>query len=300
MYTKVFAITALAGYVAAAPHIYARQNAGNSTTSGVAAMGTGMASYGSYADAGGKTFMIPTAISVPAAEQSQIDSDNKKLAKEVASEVTNVQRFNQLLTVDGMGTELLSGDDLQKRVVFNFNEAPAQGNGGRFKLANVNAFPILAEQGISTAVGFLKPCSMNSPHTHPRATEWLTVVQGNLTSGYILENGFVDPDGKEGAALASEVRFNIGAFEGTVFPQGSIHYQFNDNCEPATFIATLNSEDPGTSQATQNLFFLNEDVVSEALGPKFDLSGKDIADFRGMIPANLVKAMESCKATCGY
>lgn len=76
--------------------------------------------------------------------------------------------------------------------------------------------------------------------------------------------------------------------------------RFNDNCEPATFIATLNSEDPGTSQATQNLFFLDDEVVDAALGGNVDINGKSISEFRGDIPANLVNAMETCMRTCGY
>ena len=225
MYSKLFPVAALAGFAAASPFIQARQD-NNSTVSVASSNSTVNSNSGSDSgsDATGGTFTIPAAISVPSDVQAQLDEANQELAREVDAEVTNVQRFNRLLTVDGAGDELLSGDELQQRVVFNFNAAPDQGEGGRFKLANVNAFPILTQQGISTAVGFLKPCSMNSPHTHPRATEWLTVVQGNLTFGYILENAFVDPDGT-GAALASEVRFNVGPFEGTVFPQGSIHYQ---------------------------------------------------------------------------
>ena len=65
-----------------------------------------------------------------------------------------------------------------------------------------------------------------------------------------------------------EVAGYLHKFDGTVFPQGSIHYQFNNNCEDATFVATLNSEDPGTSQIAQNFFALNSQVVDATLGLK--------------------------------
>jgi hypothetical protein len=40
---------------------------------------------------------------------------------------------------------------------------------------NVETFPILTDLGISTTVAFLGACGINTPHVHPRATEFLTV-----------------------------------------------------------------------------------------------------------------------------
>ena len=96
------------------------------------------------------------ALGIPPAA-SPIDSDtaaaNAALAKEAAADITAVDRFNTLLTVDGAGEELLPQEELDTRVVFNFNRAPEVGEGGRFQLANQKTFPILVDQGISTAVG---------------------------------------------------------------------------------------------------------------------------------------------------
>jgi len=80
---------------------------------------------------------------------------------------------------------------------------------------------------------------MNTPHTHPRATEFLYLVDGQMEVGFIEENGarFV------GNALAPG--------QGTIFPKGSIHFQINAGCEPLTFVAALNDEDPGASQVAQ-------------------------------------------------
>jgi hypothetical protein len=39
------------------------------------------------------------------------------------------------------------------------------------------------------AVGFLDACSINTPHTHPRATEMQFSVNGTITTGMITENG---------------------------------------------------------------------------------------------------------------
>jgi hypothetical protein len=138
---------------------------------------------------------------------------------------------------------------------------------------------------------------MNSPHTHPRATEFLTVVQGQVKTGFMLENGFLA--GKKPGQLTTQVSAELSAFQGTVFPQGSIHFQFNDQCEPATFVATLNSEDPGTSQVAQNFFFLDDEIVDITLGENIQIDGKNIDQFRDTLPANLVQAVDSCLARCG-
>lgn len=146
--------------------------------------------------------MNPPAFEVPTISQpvkaSNVDPNaaaaasaaNVALAKEALGAVTSVGRFNALLTVDGKGQQLLDDDTLRSRLVFDYGaRAPELGKGGRFILANQNNFPILVNQGIATAVGFLNPCSMNSPHTHLRATEFFTVVQGKFQTGFMLENG---------------------------------------------------------------------------------------------------------------
>jgi oxalate decarboxylase/phosphoglucose isomerase-like protein (cupin superfamily) len=226
------------------------------------------------------------------------------LAKTVAADVTNIDRFNSLITVNGAGTELLRDDALAERLVFDFGAhavAGAGGLGGRLALATADNFPVLVDQGLATAVAFLEPCGMNSPHIHPRATEFLTLVQGRLQTGFMLENGFVP-----GAAaaeshqrLTTQVSANLTAFQSTVFPQGSIHFQFNDYCEPATFVSTLNSADPGTSQIAQNFFFLDDRVVDVALGGPVRVDGGNLDRLRDSLPPNLVRAMDGCLARCG-
>jgi hypothetical protein len=83
-----------------------------------------------------------------------------------------------------------------------------------------------------------------------------------------------------------------------VFPQGSIHFQFNNNCENATFVAALNSEDPGTNQIAQGFFSLNKDVVNATLGFPKTIDGSNIEKFRSLLPANLVQDVDNCLARC--
>lgn len=79
---------------------------------------------------------------------------------------------------------------------------------------------------------------MNSPHTHPRATEFLTVVEGQLEVGFVMENGLFKDAAKEQLnALAFPFNTTLDQFEATIFPQGSIHFQFNPTCERAIFVS---------------------------------------------------------------
>jgi hypothetical protein len=211
---------------------------------------------------------------------------------------TAIKRFQQLLTQgEGDDRELINAKDLRKMTVFTFDNKtvpPKNSLGGVAVAANIETFPILTGLGISTTVGFLKPCGINSPHVHPRATEFLTLVEGdNLEFGYVLENALVGP------MKNPEIAGALKKFDGTVFPQGSIHYQFNNNCQDATFVATLNSEDPGTSQIAQNFFALNPQVVDATLNAT-QINGKDIDKFAKTLPVNLVQDVKVCLAKCGY
>lgn len=113
---------------------------------------------------------IPTIVQPPSpppadtAAASAAAASASALARLALQDVTNVARFNTLLTVNGEGQELLPEDELRDRVVFDFGARAAPlGEGGRFVLANANNFPILVDQGIATAVGFLDACGMKSP-----------------------------------------------------------------------------------------------------------------------------------------
>ncbi|KAF9696859.1 hypothetical protein EKO04_005228 [Ascochyta lentis] len=214
------------------------------------------------------------------------------LFRDLFTAPTAVKRFQRLLTQD---ETLLTGEDLKNLTVFSFNNAMPAPNatGGATKAANIETFPILTGLGISTTLGFLSPCGINTPHVHPRATEFLTLVEGsNLKFGYVLENGLVK------SGQNPEIAGALNKFEGTVFPQGAIHFQFNDNCDAATFVASLNSEDPGTSQIAQNFFALNAGVVNATLGFPKTIDGKNIEEFRKAIPANLAQDVDVCLARC--
>ncbi|KAK6438041.1 hypothetical protein LTR95_005765 [Oleoguttula sp. CCFEE 5521] len=223
----------------------------------------------------------------------------KKLAKDVNADVTQVDRFTNLLSDDGKTP--LTGQALQDRLVFDFKRAPKGGNGGRILVANENNFPLLVGNGIAGAVGFLEPCGMNSPHTHPRATEMLTVVEGEIETGFVLENGLFGDAAKAtfgNGTLAFPFNATLNQFQSTIFLQGSIHFQFNNQCKDAIFVAALNSADPGTSQIAQNFFTLDDRIVDIMLGDVNQITPSNLKQFRGNLPANLVKAADECIARC--
>ncbi|KAK6438268.1 hypothetical protein LTR95_005533 [Oleoguttula sp. CCFEE 5521] len=223
----------------------------------------------------------------------------KKLAKDVNADVTQVDRFTNLLSDDGKTP--LTGQALQDRLVFDFKRAPKGGNGGRILVANENNFPLLVGNGIAGAVGFLEPCGMNSPHTHPRATEMLTVVEGEIETGFVLENGLFGDAAKAtfgNGTLAFPFNATLNQFQSTIFPQGSIHFQFNNQCKDAIFVAALNSADPVTSQIAQNFFTLDDRIVDITLGDVNQITPSNLKQFRGNLPANLVKAADECIARC--
>lgn len=80
---------------------------------------------------------------------------------------------------------------------------------------------------------------------------------------------------------------------------GSIHYEFNDNCEPAMFIAVFSSDDPGMSRTAQNFFGLNPDIVDADLGFPSFLDHTNIAQFATTISPAFALGAKSCLERCG-
>jgi oxalate decarboxylase/phosphoglucose isomerase-like protein (cupin superfamily) len=158
------------------------------------------------------------------------------------------------------------------------------GAGGHTVAATSANFPAVIGQGVSMTIGFLGPCGMNSPHTHPRATEINFSINTTLRGGVLVENGarFAEIDIRPGTA--------------TVFPQGAIHFEMNPSCEPAMFVAGFNGEDPGVNQVAQRFFGLPPDIVGATLG---GLGVQEVADLENYIPDNIVLGVDECLQRCG-
>ncbi|KAJ6581784.1 RmlC-like cupin domain-containing protein [Mycena capillaripes] len=164
--------------------------------------------------------------------------------------------------------------------IFDFLNPPAgvtRGAAGHTVTATSGTFPAVIGNGVAMTVGFLGPCGINTPHTHPRATEINFSVNGTLRTGMLAENGarFVVNDLPPGSM--------------TVFPQGAVHFEMNDGCEPAMFVAAFNGEDPGVLSLAQRFFGLPVDIVDITMG---DIGVQQIPD-------NIAVGTDECLKRCG-
>jgi len=171
--------------------------------------------------------------------------------------------------------------------VFNFTAAKAGsggGAGGTIVTASAGNFPAVVGQHLSMAVGFIGPCGLVTPHTHPRATEFNYAINGTMTVGMLAENG------------ARFVSNTVSPGQAVVFPQGSIHFEMNTGCEPMLFVAALNSDDPGVSSISQEYFGLPPDVVAASLG---NATADQVAQIESQIVDNVALGTDECLQRCG-
>ncbi|KAI0081748.1 RmlC-like cupin [Panus rudis PR-1116 ss-1] len=179
--------------------------------------------------------------------------------------------------------DILSNDS---DFVFDFNTAkPVTGAAGQVIGSNAANFPALTNQGVSITIGRLgEACGMNTPHTHPRATEMLYLVNGSIQTGMLQENG------------ARFVYNEVHANQAQVFTKGSIHYQQNMGCDPILFVAALSNEDPGVSSIAQRFFGLPPAFVAASLG---DVGVEEVVGLEAAIPDNIALGTDECLKKCG-
>ncbi|XP_034698553.1 putative germin-like protein 2-1 [Vitis riparia] len=120
--------------------------------------------------------------------------------------------------------------------------------------------------GISLARIDYAPKGINPPHTHPRASEILTVVDGSLEVGFVTSN----PDNR----LIATVLQKGDVF---VFPVGLIHFQRNVGKGSAIAIAALSSQNPGVITIANALFGSKPDISTDILGKAFQVDNSVIA-----------------------
>ncbi|XP_020109887.1 germin-like protein subfamily 1 member 16 [Ananas comosus] len=122
---------------------------------------------------------------------------------------------------------------------FSFSGLNIPGNtknkfGFNVTIANVMTLPGLNTLGVSIARIDYAPHGVVPPHTHPRGTEFLTVIEGTLIAGFVTSN----PNN----TLYQQI---LHPGDVTVFPIGMIHFQLNIGKGPAVAIVGLNSQNPG-------------------------------------------------------
>ncbi|TYH45790.1 hypothetical protein ES332_D11G290200v1 [Gossypium tomentosum] len=126
---------------------------------------------------------------------------------------------------------------------------------------NVAQIPGLNTLGISLVrIDYAPNGGLNPPHTHPRATEILVVVEGTLYVGFVTSN----TDNR----LITKVLYPRDVF---VFPIGLIHFQFNVGKTNAVAFAALSSQNPGVITVANAVFGSNPPINPDVLVKAFQL-----------------------------
>ncbi|OVA16588.1 Germin [Macleaya cordata] len=129
--------------------------------------------------------------------------------------------------------------------------------------ANVEKIPGLNTLGVSLARIDHVPGGLNPPHTHPRATEVVFVLEGQLDVGFITTaNVLISKTIKKGEIF--------------VFPKGLVHFQKNNGDESASVISAFNSQLPGTQSIAATLFAANPPVPDNVLTKAFQVGTKEV------------------------
>ncbi|XP_006659187.1 germin-like protein 12-2 [Oryza brachyantha] len=141
--------------------------------------------------------------------------------------------------------------------------------GSNVTLINVMKPAGLNTLGISMARIDYAPKRQNPPHTHPRATEILAVLEGSLYVGFVTSN----QANRENKLFTKTL--NKG--DVFVFPEGLIHFQYNPSYDkPAVAIAALSSQNAGAITIANAVFGSNPPISDGVLTKAFQVDKKAI------------------------
>ena len=143
-------------------------------------------------------------------------------------------------------------------------------NGSNVTTVNVDTLPGLNTLGISLArIDYAPYGGLNPPHTHPRGTEILVVLEGTLYVGFVTSN----PDNR----LFAKVLNPGDVF---VFPIGLIHFQLNIAKTPAVAFAGLSSQNAGVITVADAVFGATPAINPDVLAKAFQLDKKIVTDLQ--------------------
>ncbi|XVF31541.1 hypothetical protein REPUB_Repub16aG0154600 [Reevesia pubescens] len=136
--------------------------------------------------------------------------------------------------------------------------------------ANVEKIPGLNTLGVSMSRIDYAPGGVNPPHTHPRATEMVFVLEGELEVGFITtSNVLISKWIKKGDIF--------------VFPKGLVHFQTNVGKVPAAVISAFNSQLPGTQSIAATLFAASPTVPDYVLSKAFQIDSKEVQKIKSKL-----------------
>lgn len=139
--------------------------------------------------------------------------------------------------------------------------------GSKVTAVTVNEILGLNTLGISLARIDFAHGGLNPPHTHPRGTEILIVIEGTLLVGFVGSN-------QNNNTLFTKVLNKGDVF---VFPIGLIHFQLNVGYGNALAIAGLSSQNPGVITIANAVFGSKPPISPEVLAKAFQVDNNIIA-----------------------
>ncbi|KAF6158714.1 hypothetical protein GIB67_040228 [Kingdonia uniflora] len=133
--------------------------------------------------------------------------------------------------------------------------------------ANVLNITGLNTLGVSLARVDFAPGGVNQPHTHPRATEIIFVLEGELEVGFITTANVL-------------ISKTIMVGEVFTFPKGLVHFQINNGAGNAAILAALNSQLPGTQAIAVTLFAASPPVPDNVLAKAFQIGTMEVDNIK--------------------
>ncbi|KDD75416.1 hypothetical protein H632_c694p1 [Helicosporidium sp. ATCC 50920] len=167
---------------------------------------------------------------------------------------------------------------------FVFNPAPpnAIADAGYSQRRTSREWRALTGMGMSQTSFLLEPCAVRAPHIHQNANALLYAVHADsLMVGFVQENGKL-------------VENTMTSGMSAVFPQGLVHYQFNNACTNATYVITYDDADGGTINIVPALLALPPNVVTASLGLNDTYTISDAPT------TNFFPTTEECLDRCGH
>ncbi|MBA0878461.1 hypothetical protein Goshw_011806, partial [Gossypium schwendimanii] len=134
-------------------------------------------------------------------------------------------------------------------------------DGSNVTMINIDQILGLNTLGISLVRIDYAPYGVNPPHTHPRGSEILLVVEGALYVGFVMAN----PNNR----LFTKILNPGDVF---VFPFGLIHFQFNIGKTAAVAFAGLSSQNAGVITIANAVFGSNPPINPDVLAKAFQLN----------------------------
>nr|QOX06022.1 germin-like protein 1 [Lindernia subracemosa] len=103
------------------------------------------------------------------------------------------------------------------------------------------------------------------PHYHPRASEFLMILEGSMEVGVVIPSlGY------------RQLNKTLNKGDAFVVPVGLVHYQRNKAVGATVAFAALNSQNPGLTVLANSVFGASPEIESDVLAEAFQLDEKTV------------------------